>query len=66
MEVDTMQRFIQSCGRRIHWLALAADLLLIPIGGVLSATVVGVILGGPMLLIALALLRNSVAPQPCT
>ena len=61
-----MQRFIQSCGRRIHWLALTAGLLLIPLGGALSATVVGVILGGPMLLIALALLRNSVAPQPCT
>ena len=61
-----MQRFIQSCGRRIHWLGLAAGLVLIPLGGVLSATVVGVVLGGPMLLIALALLRNSVTPKPCT
>lgn len=60
-----MNRLIQSCGRQIRWLGLAAGLLLIPVGGALSATVVGVIVGGPLLLIALALLRTSVTPRPC-
>lgn len=60
-----MNRIIQSCGRHISWLAIAAGILLIPIGGALSATVVGVIVGGPILLISLALLSNSVTPQPC-
>lgn len=34
--------------------------MLIPLGGLLSATVVGIVIGGPLLLMALALLRNSV------
>ncbi len=61
-----MNRIIQSCGRHISWIAIAAGLVLIPLGGILSATVVGVVVGGPLLLVALALLRNSVTPQPCT
>ena len=60
-----MQRLAKNCGRQIHWLALAAGALLIPLGGVLSATVVGVIVGGPLLLVSWALLRTSVSPQPC-
>lgn len=61
-----MNRIIQTCGRHISWLAIAVGLVLIPLGGVLSATVVGVIIGGPLVLIAAALLRNSVVPLPCT
>ena len=61
-----MQRLVQSCGRNIHWIALGVGILLIPLGGLLSATVVGVIIGGPLLLVSWALLRNSVTPQPCT
>lgn len=61
-----MNRIIKSCGRHISWIAMGAGLVLIPLGGLLSATVVGIIIGGPMLLVALALLRNSVVPQPCT
>ena len=60
-----MNPIIESCGHHISWLAIAAGLMLIPLGGVLSATVVGVILGGPLLLIAFSLLHNSVAPLPC-
>jgi hypothetical protein len=60
-----MNRIIKSCGRHISWIAIAAALVLIPLGGLLSATVVGIIIGGPLLLVALALLRNSVTPQPC-
>ena len=60
-----MNRIIQSCGRHISWLAIAAGVALIPLGGALSATVVGVVIGGPLLLVALALLRNSVEPLPC-
>jgi len=60
-----MNRIIQTCGRHIRWFAIAAGLLLIPLGGVLSATVIGVVVGGPILLVSLALLSNSVTPQPC-
>ena len=45
-----MKRIVQSCGRHISWLAIAAGVALIPLGGILSATVVGVIIGGPLLL----------------
>ncbi len=61
-----MQRFIQSCGRRIHWIALGAGIVLVPLGGVLSASLVGLVIGGPMLLIAWQLLSKSVTPRPCT
>ncbi len=61
-----MKRIVQSCGRHISWLAIAAGIALIPLGGILSATVVGVIIGGPLLLVAWSLLRGSVTPLPCT
>jgi hypothetical protein len=61
-----MNRITKSCGRHISWIAIGTGLVLIPLGGLLSATVVGLVIGGPMLLMALALLRNSVTPQPCT
>ena len=60
-----MQTLIRSCGHRIHWITLALGIFLIPLGGLLSATVYGVVVGGPMLLVTLALLRDSVTPQPC-
>lgn len=54
-----------NCGWDIHWTFLAVGAALALVGGLLTATIVGAIVGIPILLVALPLLKNPVAPAAC-
>ncbi len=54
-----------NCGWKIHWLFLAVGSTLALMGDLFTATIVGAIVGIPLLLIALPLLRNPAETVAC-
>jgi hypothetical protein len=61
-----MNRYRDNCGWKIRWSFLAVGGTLAIAGGLLTATIVGAIIGIPLLLIALPLFKSPVAPVLCT
>ena len=57
---------IASCGTRLRWSFLFAGVALAAVGAFLSATIVGLIVGIPILLVAWPLLTTQTTPKPCT
>jgi hypothetical protein len=60
-----MRQQLERCGRNIHWLFLAVGIPLALIGGMFTATIVGAIIGIPLLLLAWPLLANPVEVKAC-
>lgn len=53
-----MRNYLENCGTRYRWLFITVGLTLAIVGGMFTASIVGAIVGIPMLLIALPLLKN--------
>ena len=56
----------ENCGWEIRWMFLGVGTTVALIGGIFTASIVGAIIGVPMLLISLPLLKNPVVPAACT
>lgn len=55
----------RNCGRRLQWLLIPIGFVLAIMGGFLTATVVGGIVGIPLLLVATGMM-SAPSPRPCT
>jgi hypothetical protein len=55
----------ENCGWEIRWLFLAVGIPVALIGGLFTASVIGTVVGIPLLLVAWPLLNNPVVPHPC-
>jgi hypothetical protein len=64
-EVIPMRDFVKKCTRRIQWSYLVAGSLLALIGGFMTASVVGSVVGIPLLLLAWPLLSEPRRTVPC-
>jgi len=60
-----METQLQDCGWEVRWLFLAVGVPLALVGGILTASIIGAIVGIPLLLIAWPLLENPVVPATC-
>jgi len=60
-----METQLQDCGSEVRWLFLAVGVPLALVGGILTASIIGAIVGIPLLLIAWPLLENPVVPATC-
>jgi hypothetical protein len=60
-----MNNLRNNCGWNVHWLLIAAGAPIALVGGILTASIVGAVVGIPMLLVAWSLLSNPVAPAAC-
>lgn len=61
-----MRNQAENCGWEIRWMFLGVGATVALIGGVSTASIVGAIIGIPLLLIAWPLLKNPVVPATCT
>ena len=61
-----MRHLAENCGWNIQWTFLAVGVVLALAGGILTASIVGAIVGIPLLLIAWPLLKEPVVPAACT
>ncbi len=57
---------LQNCGWEVRWLFLAVGAPLAFVGGLFTASVIGAIIGIPLLLIAWPLLSGMATPRVCT
>lgn len=57
-----MNNQTQNCGWEIHWFFRGVGAVLALVGGILTASIIGAIIGIPMLLIASPLLKTPVVP----
>lgn len=55
-----------NCGWEIHWLFISVGVTIAFIGGLFTATIVGAVIGIPMLLVAWPLLKSPIVPAACT
>jgi hypothetical protein len=60
-----MSKSIENCGWEVRWLFLAVGIPVAFIGGLFTASVIGAIIGIPLLLIAWPLLSNPVVAREC-
>lgn len=58
MKEAIMRNYVESCGTRYRWLFVGVGASIALVGGMFTASIVGAIVGIPMLLIALPLLKN--------
>ncbi len=56
---------VRNCGRQLGWLLIPVGFILAIMGGFLTATVVGGIVGIPLLLVAAGMM-GAPRPRPCT
>ncbi len=56
---------VRNCGRQLGWLLIPVGFILAIMGGFLTATVVGGIVGIPLLLVAVGMM-GAPRPRPCT
>ena len=61
-----MRDTAENCGWDIQWLLLAVGGVLALVGAILTASIVGGIIGIPLLLIAWPLVKEPVVPAACT
>jgi hypothetical protein len=61
-----MRNQSEHCGWDIQWLFIAVGAVVALVGGILTASVVGAIVGIPLLLLAWPLLKEPVVPATCT
>jgi uncharacterized membrane protein len=61
-----MRNVSGNCGWDVQWLFLGVGAVLALIGAFLTASIVGAIIGIPLLLIAWALVKEPVVPATCT
>lgn len=60
-----MQEFVKKCTSRIQWSYLAVGAVLALVGGFMTASVVGSIVGIPLLLLAWPFLSEPRRTVPC-
>ncbi len=60
-----MSKNIKNCGWEVRWLFLAVGIPVAFIGGLFTASVIGAVIGIPLLLIAWPLLSNPVVERDC-
>ena len=56
---------IRNCGRHLRWLLIPVGFVLAIMGGFLTATIVGGIVGIPLLLVGVGMM-GAPRPRPCT
>jgi hypothetical protein len=61
-----MKNVAENCGWEIQWVFLAVGMVVALVGGILTASIVGAIVGIPLLLVAWPLLKNPAVPATCT
>lgn len=54
----TLRRTARRCRDRLDWVALSLGLALAILGGLLSLTIIGIVIGAPLIAAALPLLTN--------
>ncbi len=59
-----MRNRTRRCGWDVRWMFLAVGIPLALVGGMFTASVVGAIIGIPMLLLAWPLLKDPAEPRP--
>ncbi len=55
----------ERCGWQFRWLFLTVGVAIALVGGMLTASIIGAVVGIPLLLIAWPLLKNPVVPATC-
>ncbi|GMQ93951.1 MAG: hypothetical protein BMS9Abin12_1433 [Acidimicrobiia bacterium] len=55
----------ENCGWEFRWLFLTVGATLALVGGIFTASIIGAVVGIPLLLIAWPLLKNPVVPATC-
>jgi hypothetical protein len=60
-----MSQNIESCGWDVRWLFLAVGFPVAFIGGLFTASIIGAVIGIPLLLVAWPLLDGTVVAQDC-
>jgi hypothetical protein len=60
-----MRQLAQQCGWSIHWLWITVGAAIGLVGGLFTASVIGAIVGIPLLLLAWPLFSGSVEPKAC-
>jgi hypothetical protein len=61
-----MRNVSENCGWDVQWLFLTVGATLALVGSILTASIVGAIVGIPLVLIAWPLLKDPVVPATCT
>lgn len=61
-----MRDLAENCVWNVPWLFLSVGAVMVLAGGILTASIIGAIVGIPLLLIARPLLKNPVVPATCT
>ena len=62
---ESTMNVVRSCGRQLRWLLIPVGFILAIMGGFLTATVVGGIVGIPLLLVAAGMM-GAPTTRPCT
>lgn len=60
-----MRKRQEHCGCEIHMFFISVGVAIAFIGGLFTATIVGAVIGIPMLLIAWPLLKSPIVPAAC-
>ncbi len=60
-----MGKRVEQCGWTAHWAYLIAGAGLGLVGALFTATILGAIIGIPLMLLVLPLLKNPVVAVPC-
>jgi hypothetical protein len=53
-----MSNYLDNCGTRYRWLFVAVGASLALVGGIFTASIIGAIIGIPLLLLAMPLLKS--------
>jgi hypothetical protein len=61
-----MKNYLENCGKRYRWMFLGVGVALALVGGIFTASIVGAIVGIPMLLLAWPLLKSPGIPVACS
>jgi hypothetical protein len=54
----TLGKTARQCRDRLDWVGLSLGLALVVVGGFLSLTIIGIVIGAPLIVAALPLLTN--------
>lgn len=61
-----MRNASENCGWEVRWLLLSVGAVLALAGGIVTTSIVGAIVGIPLLLLAWPLLKTPIVPAACS
>jgi hypothetical protein len=61
-----MSNYLEDCGSEYRWLFLGVGVMLALVGGILTASIIGAVVGIPLLLVAWPLLESPGIPATCS